>query len=140
MGLLEKAKKNSVVAKYANEKTHYDVAISRYYYEVYQKMMFLMDHYNIKSLPQKQGESKSSHELCIDGFIAGIEKCVDSVDISELSKLQALRIERNRADYKPELTTNKLVFDRRFYDNYSGLNAELAKIIRVINEPQSKNT
>lgn len=88
--LLEKSVNNKKCADWAYEKALYDIAVSRLYYSLYQKILI-----------QSEGNLNTgvnSHKETINTYFEQINKESNSRAIQSL--MQKMRIERNKADYQ----------------------------------------
>lgn len=102
--LLAKSRNNYEIAEMSEDKKYYDVAISRFYYSLYQKINFLLREKYGKFKVQKDG--KGSHDNTAEQLLEYIsEECpdLDLKIIADLSHFRGLKKIRNDADYKPEM-------------------------------------
>lgn len=102
--LLEKSRNNYEIAEISEGKKYYDVAISRFYYSLYQKINFLLREKYDKFKVSKDG--KGSHDNMAEQLLEYIsEECpnIDFKIIADLSHFRGLKKIRNDADYKPEM-------------------------------------
>lgn len=101
--LLDKSKNNYEIAEKAQELKYYDVAISRYYYSLYQKLNYILrEKYDKFEVPK--GE-KGSHDKTVDQLLEYVtEQCpeLENQYIMDLCGFRGLKQIRNDADYKPE--------------------------------------
>lgn len=111
--LLHKSKNNYEIGEKAENLKYFDVAISRYYYSLYQKLNFILrKKYGNFNIPNK----KNSHEETIDKlfeYITDNHPDIELQYIMDLSQLRELRSRRNEADYKPILTL-EIQFHEKF--------------------------
>ena len=112
--LSKKAEDNFVVATWAEQNKKYDVAISRYYYELFQK---------VKSISQIKGfyidppAGKDSHIHTIDRFAQEMDSILSAKEKAFFKKLKRLKDFRKIADYKDKLFTEN-EFNTQFKINY----------------------
>lgn len=95
--LKEKSQQNFEVAEWAEKQRYYDVAISRYYYSEYQKIIYISKDRNFYTEPPK---SENSHVDAINNFVSSLEKVLSDEDKMSMLKMKKLRRLRNDADYK----------------------------------------
>lgn len=95
MELLEKAKENEAAGDWAKEKNYYNVAVSRYYYVLIQKIIYILNKENANS--NSYGES--SHKKLIDNFIDQISqrKILGYQEIRYIQRVHSFRYDRNKA-------------------------------------------
>lgn len=98
--LLTKSQRNKEIANYAETtKKYYEVAVSRYYYSIYQKIIHFIESKQSGWKPQK---GQDSHILTIAKLIDLISKepnFIPSVDDIKLEKIKTLKKDRMKADY-----------------------------------------
>lgn len=102
--LKEKSHQNLEVAKWAENKHYYDVAISRYYYSEYQKIIYISKKMIFYMEPPK---SENSHIYTINNFASSIGHKISDEDKMKILNLKKLRKLRNDADYKEEMIDSK---------------------------------
>ena len=120
MNLQIKAKYNFEVARYAERKQYYDVAISRFYYYMYQNIMYYT-RFNKIYIDKKYNENLHIRTLGI--FIKDLRTRfgLNPDEISAINKLQKLRIIRNSADYHDDIK-DKISYEKEFKDVFNDLN------------------
>jgi hypothetical protein len=129
--LLQKAEKNKDTGVLAEDKKHYDAAISRFYYELYEKMLVICDHYGI--LKTKTDE-KDNHKDTIDKFLDEIKCKADLPPCYEIQlfAFRKLSICRNKSDYRDCIIDNADKYKKVFKEEYklirNSLNFILVKI------------
>ncbi|OON99174.1 MAG: hypothetical protein ATN35_01900 [Epulopiscium sp. Nele67-Bin004] len=101
--LLKKSKQNFKSAEIAQKEKFYDVAISRYYYSIYQKIIYILDMRGIDSTPKN---GANSHNETIEKFNETVFK---ELSFDESKRLQILKVKQARvkADYDKELYTKE---------------------------------
>lgn len=94
--LKEKSRENFETAEWAEKKKYYDVAISRYYYCAYERIIYISkkEKFNVK--PAK---NEASHIDTINQFIIVMDKKLSPEEKITLTKMKNLRRLRNEADY-----------------------------------------
>lgn len=100
--LILKAKNNSKAAEWAENKNYYDVSISRYYYCLYEKAIYIA----IKKGFFTYGQNgQDSHNKFIADFQKNVEQNLSPEETAWLATLGDLKYQRNLADYKLQCTT-----------------------------------
>ena len=96
--MLDKSIRNYEAGVWAEGKAYFDVAISRYYYCLYQRMIYISTNkgFNITS-----SNGYGCHKETIDLFIGEIQSQLTNQQVGYLSGLHRLRSKRNNADYRP---------------------------------------
>ena len=122
--LIKKAEQNRETAEWAEQKAYYDVSISRYYYCLYEKAIYIAIKNGFYSYPVN---GKDSHKLFIANFQKNIVNKLSPEEttwLAEFGKLKDLRI---NADYKLGITdTNE--FKLGFKYSYTRINTILDKL------------
>lgn len=127
--LLEKSKNNKEIAEYSENNKYFDVAVSRYYYSLYQKIIYIIVKY-AEFIP----ESKSTHVETLTFFkkfvyrnrMSEIRK--KNLKFSVLTSITDLKDKRTESDYKNKIIKNKSSFDSKFGNNYRAINEFLDKL------------
>ena len=124
-----KAKHNYKVANYSEHKKYYEVAISRYYYYLYQN---IIDYINTNRIEIIEIENKGIHYKTINTFIRNISmnRDLNDEDLRYMGLLQELRTIRNYADYRNELW-NKTEYEKDFKNKFTTLNNIIAKKLQL---------
>ena len=123
----KKANMNYKTANWAESKQYYDVAISRYYYSLYQKIIYISKMCGFGECQQITGSHFSTIKNFLDE-IAKIDK-VNNDDYLELENLDNLRKRRNEADYNETRTIEIRTFERTFKNSFDRINNILDNII-----------
>ncbi len=106
--LQKKVQMNYEIAEYAEKKQYFDVAISRYYYALYQKMLIYLAQFDRndfnKWYKKRYKKKKEENEIInhwekIAFFIDIFRSNNPSVDRIKIANIQKLRKKRNEADY-----------------------------------------
>lgn len=136
--LLEKASQNLEIAEIALNKEYFDVAVSRYYYSLYQKIIWLLR----KKYPDYNSykdNGKGSHEntfIDITKYLArNFHKKLEIKECGYLSQLnnltQDVKRYRHTADYDPRKITDD-EFNKEFKNKYKSIEILLDKVISLI--------
>ena len=117
--LLEKSKMNKITAAWAENKKYFDVAISRYYYELFQKTIVILNYHNKNNIPN---EETNKHKATIDTLLRETGKGKE-IDLPGNYKLQLLAFatlsrRRKDADYKNYSISNIHDFKNKFKKTY----------------------
>lgn len=99
--LIQKANNNSKTAEWAEEKAYYDVSISRYYYCLYEKAIYIAIKNGFYTYARN---GKDSHNIFIANFQRNIIGKLSEEEIAWLAKFGNLKDLRNEADYKLKIT------------------------------------
>lgn len=122
--LLEKSKENKTVAAYAAKEGLYNVATSRLYYSLYQKIIHILPSEKYEFATKQQGDS---HANTINIFFLIHEQ--DRVQRMNLIRdMGDLRKMRNKADYQSENIT-KEAFEKKVEQKVARLEKEIDKLI-----------
>lgn len=102
--LLRKANNNCKTAEWAEKKGFFDVSISRYYYCLYEKAIYITIK---KDLFAYSADDKDSHIKFIENFQKSLASKLSDREITWLACFGDLRAQRNFADYKLGITDEK---------------------------------
>lgn len=105
--LVDKANHNYQTAEWAEKNLKYDAAISRYYYAIYEKMLFLLMNSREYIRPTKSAGSQVSD---IDQFI-DIYNNLDDDDAKWIATIKIVKRARRKSDYDADITINKNTFN-----------------------------
>lgn len=124
--LKDKAYENQQVAEWAEKNKYYHIAISRYYYSLYQKLLHIN---SLKKLgiPKKCGQG--SHYDFVKEITEKLNGKVESDEASVISSFLFLIKMRQDADYEDMLIDNKK-YMLNFKYSYININSALDNIIR----------
>lgn len=123
--LIQKANNNSKTAEWAEKNAYYDVSISRYYYCLYEKAIYIAIKNNFYSYPVN---GKDSHNKFIADFQKNIFDKLSEEEIVWLVKFGNLKEIRNVADYRLKITDAKQ-FNLGFKYYYQQINNIFDKLI-----------
>ena len=120
--LIIKANNNSEAAEWAENKNYFDVSISRYYYCLYEKAIYIAIN---KGFYSNGLNGQDSHQQFIVDFQRNLVNKLSPADIAWLATFGDLRRLRNSADYHLTCTSEKqfkLDFKYKFQQINSILN------------------
>lgn len=116
--LLDKSNKNYEIAKIAEDKEYYDVAMSRYYYALFQKVNFLLrKNYDKFKEPNDREDSHASTFHQLNVYVARKCKHLKYEDIADIATTEDLKRYRVQADYKLRITEKEefqMEFKKKF--------------------------
>lgn len=121
-----KAQENYKTAEWAEQEKYYDVAVSRYYYSAYQKIICISK--RKKFYKDFSGES-DSHNKMIKHFSEKLNHKLDGEDIIILNNIQRLRRLRNDSDYSDKKIETENDFNLMFKFAYNNINEVLNKLL-----------
>ncbi len=112
-----KAKHNYKVADYSERRRFFEVAISRYYYYLYQN---IIDYINMNSVENMITSGQGSHYKTLDVFIKYVssKKNLDGENLQIISMLQKLRKARHSADYSDQIWSRE-IFEKDFKEVFT---------------------
>jgi len=118
--LLEKSNQNDETGTWAEGKKYFDVAVSRYYYSVYQKMLVIAEKRNYEI---NTSGHKGSHVYFTSEFIRKLrdEGIVEASEFSWLNKIVMLKKLRVKSDYKNNSITNENDYKLSFKCSYNAI-------------------
>lgn len=102
--LLEKSRNNIKTVEYAEENQFYDVAISRYYYAIFQKIIYISKKKGFYSKPM---QNENSHNSTITTFQENMVNVIKNEEITILASMMKLKSLRVKADYEEECIKDK---------------------------------
>lgn len=118
-----KSEENFETAKLAEKRQYFDVAVSRYYYCAYQKILYISKKRGFYVEPNK---TENAHVVTINAFVRNLDAKLASNEKVELLKMKELRRQRNDSDYK-EIKKDSKDFNLSFKFHFNG-------IINIINK------
>lgn len=122
--LIQKANNNSKTAEWAEEKAYYDVSISRYYYCLYEKAIYIAIK---KGFYSYSINGKDSHNQFIADFQKNIESKLTEKEVVWLASFGDLKTQRTLADYKLKCV-NENEFKLGFKLKYQQINDILNRL------------
>jgi uncharacterized protein (UPF0332 family) len=136
--LLEKASQNYEIAQIALEKEYFDVAVSRYYYSLFEKTLWLL-HKNDTNYSPYKNNGKGSHENTLHDLARCLaRKHYNKLDYKECANLSHLnnltedvKKYRRIADYDQRNITND-EFDKEFKIKYYSIAMIVDKVISLM--------
>lgn len=134
--LKSKADDNYKIAKISEKSKCFDVAVSRYYYYLYQNIILYnkINDVEIQEVPISLHERNSLHERTLNGFLDYIIQNIkmDFEHFQILGKLLKLRLCRNKSDYSNnDRISEKSDFNRIFKRHFTEVEDTL-RIIKII--------
>lgn len=98
MGLIDKSNNNKICKTWACSHGYFDIATSRLYYSLYQKLIQLDSELGL-------GIKTSNHETFIQSISIALrnQSLLSNGEKTILLRMQGIRKLRNRADYKPNM-------------------------------------
>lgn len=134
---IPKAKNNHTVGELAEKNKFFDAAINRYYYSLYQKIIFLISVDNNSNT--NAYDDRDSHKTTIQEFIEKYRHELSSEQNMYLGYLDALRRERNKADYSNTGIADENEFNKKFKCKYFQSNKVSENIISKKEREVKKN-
>ena len=123
--MLDKSKMNQETAEWAVKQRYFDVATSRYYYSIYQKIIHISKKLNFYEEPP-YGED--SHKYTLDLFRKNIRKKVEKKDITWIEYIKKLKEHRVQADYRPDRIDSQSLFNLTIKVPFVSINNVLDKL------------
>jgi hypothetical protein len=129
--LLLKAQQNKEIGDMAFKKSFYDIAVSRLYYELYQKIIYISKN---KGIEDDLKAESSSHGKYIQNFIQGIhiKMKLAAEQMDKLNNLHILKRQRNTSDYMEDYIDNIDDYNSNFYTNYFRINNVIDNILEKL--------
>lgn len=124
--LIKKAKYNYIVAKWAEDNEYYDVSVSRYYYTLYEKAIYIAKQ---KRFYNYSSDNKNSHIIFINHFHENIEHLLNESEVAFLNEFGKLRRLRTRSDYYEQIISSKNDFNLEFKFYFNEINNIMDKLI-----------
>ncbi len=147
--LEEKSINNYKTAEYAEKKEYYDVAVSRFYYFLFQNILNFIsrkskidyDNYREEQVTilNNNNEYINNHEITINYFLKLFlkeRKSHDLEDLRNIQKINKLRRQRNDSDYKNMKIETKREYESRFKVIFSKVRKILIEN-EIINKEES---
>lgn len=120
-----KAEENFKTGEWAEKKEYFDVAVSRYYYCAYEKIIYIS---KTREFYKDYSRESGSHFKTINEFNKNLKDKLTGEEKVALSKLKKLRKLRNNADYKEvKLLQNDYYLDFKY--PFDDINNILNKLI-----------
>ena len=123
--MLDKSKMNQEAGAWAEKQRYYDVAISRYYYSIYQKIIYISKKLKFYEEPPYGSDS---HIFTINLFRKNIYKKIEKKDIAWIEQIKILKERRVLADYGPDKIDSETVYNLVFKVPYNSINSILDKL------------
>ncbi|MBP2027440.1 hypothetical protein J2Z35_001234 [Acetoanaerobium pronyense] len=96
---LKKATQNKECVKWAENKQYYDLAVSRYYYSVYQTVLFLLDKFGISGDNNEKKTHYDTHNKLMKHVTTQNLLQHNYAGLQSLAKIPYLKKKRNNGDY-----------------------------------------
>lgn len=117
--LLQKSEHNYQIAIVAQKKQCYDVAVSCYYYALFQKINFILrEKYDKFKEPDFGKDSHKEIKIQFNAYINDKYPDLNEEYIADIAQIENLKRLRVVADYKPEVI-NETKFKRNFMKRFS---------------------
>jgi len=123
--LITKASQNQLTGEWAEKQGYFDVAVSRYYYALFQKSLFIL---RMKPGYVDPGGANDSHNRIIKDLYQEIYTQLKDEEITWLAQFPKLKKHRRNADYKYKMLT-KNDFNLAFKYGYNQILGLLDRII-----------
>jgi len=124
--LLEKADDNIKTGNFAEKNKYYDAAVSRYYYAIFEKIIYISKKNGFYS---NTISGKDSHNDTIINFNSNISNKLETDDITKLTSLLKLKKLRVEADYDGNRINDNNTFNLMFKFYFNEINGVLDKLI-----------
>lgn len=125
-GLLEKSKDNIKTAELAEKNNYYDATISRYYYAIFERIIYISKKDGFYSKPVI---GRDSHKNTIINFNSNMNKKLHPADVAKLALLFRLKKLRVTADYEDNRMVDKNSYNLSFKYYFNEINGILDKLI-----------
>lgn len=123
--LKDKSEENFNTAVWAEKKRYFNVAISRYYYCLLQKIIYISKKNGFYSEPPN---GNGSHEYTINRFISKMGNKLSAKEKVTITQLKKLKRQRVDADYK-ETKIESNEFNLVFKYNFQNINEIVNKFL-----------
>lgn len=117
--LLQKSEHNYQIASAAQKEKYYDVAVSRYYYALFQKINFILrEKYDKFKEPDSGKDSHVEIRIQFNAYISEKYPDLEVASIADIGQLENLKRLRVVADYK-HIVIDETKFEREFMRRFS---------------------
>jgi len=123
--LLLKAQRNTEAGIWAEKKEYFDVAVSRFYYALYEKIIYISKKEGFYKKPPR----KNPHNFVIENFKKNIFTKLENRDFISVSRLTRLKKHRVYADYKEDIIESENDFKLMFKNHYNKIAQILGRFI-----------
>lgn len=124
--LLGKSNDNLKTAIWAEKQSFYDSAISRYYYSLYTKMIYILKK---KGFYKKPPKGEDSHIYTIKLFNENLSNSLTPTDIATFSAMSKLKKARVKSEYEESKINDSNDFNLSFKFSFNCINEVLDKLI-----------
>ena len=123
--LKDKSEENFKTGEWAEKKLFYDTAISRYYYCIYQKIIYISKKKGFYQEPEK---TEDSHKNTIIMFISELDSKLSSEEKINILQMKDLRRLRNNSEYR-EIKTKQNDYNLIFKFSFNRINNIVDKFL-----------
>lgn len=128
--MISKSNENKRAGEWAESESLYHIALSRYYYALYQKMIYIDEINGLGITSNLPNNGNISHKTFIQFFRQECHnKGVSGQQIYDLDKLTRLRVLRNKEEYKSKRFINNNNYLNKVKTPYIKINTVLDDII-----------
>lgn len=120
-----KAQQNYETGEWAENKCYYDISISRYYYCLYQKIIYISKK---RGFYLEISDSKDAHINTISNFIQKLDDKLSDEEKIAITNVKNLRRQRNVADYKEKII-KKNEFNLAFKFFFNNINSIIDRLL-----------
>lgn len=124
--LLKKSSENYKTAEWARKQKFLDVATSRYYYSLYEKIIYISQKEGFYEKPSK---GEDSHIFTIQKFQQEVFEKLNDDEISDLAAMSDLKKARVDADYSRDKMEDNNKFTLSIMTKVSCINSLLDKLL-----------
>ncbi len=124
--MLAKSQRNKEVADWAENRKYYDVAISRYYYCIFQKIIFLSLKYDFYQAPPK---GEDTHNYTLNNFRKNMHTKLAPEEITWIEYIKKIKENRVTADYFPDRLENTNEYNLVIKSPFNSINEILDKYV-----------
>jgi uncharacterized protein (UPF0332 family) len=123
--LLKKAEKNIKTGAWAEENGFFDAAVSRFYYALYQKILYILKtRYSFDTAP-----IEDPYNATLQTFEQNIVKELEHDEIVWIKNLGKIKRCRVYADYNEDIISDKNDYNLMFKINYNNISGVVEKFI-----------
>ena len=129
--LREKEKENYKIAEYSEKRKYFDVAVSRYYYYLYQSIIIYLES-NFENFQVPKGENSHEYTIKFLGEQLFTLKILEYKECYRFSLLQKLRVSRRISDYEYRKIANEFNYNQVFKNNFIMVEELLKKKLIIV--------
>lgn len=127
--MITKARENNEAGDWAEAKNYYHIALGRYYYSLYQKVLHINTSKNL-NLDSGLRRVKDTHKEFIKRFISYFQVALSPQDTVDLTCLNNLRKLRNKEEYNAARVVNNTNYNSSVKDPFIKIDRILEDLIR----------